>query len=175
MSIKQARLIAAVRDAQEAQGVTGKELAVAAGTSQGTISTALGGKAGMSEQKWRMVCERLGLDYDEVVADPEEPTAQEPAAQEHLPLILPVPVAARQTEQEPTEPVNASKPSEVSPEEAPEDDPADEDVRRRCEVLARYLAKNIKRDLEGGTDMSLEDIWTLLDTMRLLQNGGAYA
>ena len=44
MSTKQARLIAAVRDAQEAQGIMGKELAVAAGTSQGTISLALGGE-----------------------------------------------------------------------------------------------------------------------------------
>lgn len=71
VSTKQARLIAAIRDAQEAQGVTGAELSRRAGTSQSVISQALGGKANMNEERWRMCCEFLGLDYDEVVSDPD--------------------------------------------------------------------------------------------------------
>lgn len=172
MSSKQARLIAAVQDAREAQGITITELSRAAGTSQSMISLALGGKSGMSEQKWRMVCEKLNIDYDEVVADLEEPAAPEPVMPKHVPLILPVPVTAREVEPEPT--AEPEQLQEAAPEETSAAEPvADEATRHRCEVLGRYLAQNIKRDLEAGTTMSLDDIWTLLDTMRLLMQGGA--
>lgn len=68
-----ARLVAAVADAMHAKGMTQKQLALAAGTSQGALCGALSGKGTMSPTKWQMACEALGLDYEEIVADlPEE-------------------------------------------------------------------------------------------------------
>ena len=69
MSTKQARLIAAVRDAMEAQGVKGVDLARATGHSAGTISMAISGKGQIRDEKWRLICEHLHLDYDEIVSD----------------------------------------------------------------------------------------------------------
>lgn len=69
MSTKQARLIAAVRDAMEAQGVKGVDLARATGHSAGTISMAISGKGQIRDEKWRLICEHLHLDFDEIVAD----------------------------------------------------------------------------------------------------------
>lgn len=72
MSNKQARLIAAVKDAMEARGVKAAELARVCGCSASMISTAMSGKGQMRDERWRLCCEHLKLDYDEIVADMPE-------------------------------------------------------------------------------------------------------
>ena len=69
MSHKQARLITAVRDAMENKGIRIADLARACGCTSSLISTAMSGKGQMREERWRMCCEYLGLDYEEIVAD----------------------------------------------------------------------------------------------------------
>lgn len=71
VSTKQARLISAVADAMLAQNFSQGNLARASGVSQSMISAALCGKYNLKEEKWRLICETLALDYDQVIADPE--------------------------------------------------------------------------------------------------------
>lgn len=145
VSTKQARLIAAIRDAQEDQGVTGTELSRRAGTSQSVISQALGGKANMNEEKWRMCCEALGLDYDDIVAGLAPQTA------------TPDPEPAAEVQQ--TDPVRCG----VAALEEKTCDPLGDSP-----LVARYLTGKLREDITRGTEMSLEDLYTLLRAVRVL-------
>lgn len=64
---QQKNLAKALREAAETQGVLQKELAVAAGTSSGNLSYAMACKSRMSEEKWRLACEFVGVDFDSVI------------------------------------------------------------------------------------------------------------
>ena len=63
----QTRLVAILRDAMTAQGITQSELARHVGTSAGVISTAFSGKSQMREERWKMACEFCGVDYDKIM------------------------------------------------------------------------------------------------------------
>lgn len=82
MTEKHKRLACAVNDAMLAQGFNMKQVAVFAGCTASNISNALSGKYDMREERWRLVCENLGLDYDEIIKDPkpEEIPVQETAS-----------------------------------------------------------------------------------------------
>lgn len=67
MGNKQAALIAEVKSAMDDQGVTMTELARVSGSSLSGMSNALAGRSQMREERWRICCEHLGLDYDEIV------------------------------------------------------------------------------------------------------------
>lgn len=69
MSNKQARLICAVKDAMEAKGIKASELARACGCTPSMISMALSGKSPMRDERWRICCEILDIDYDEIIVD----------------------------------------------------------------------------------------------------------
>lgn len=71
MSDKQARLVAAITDAMEAQGISQNTLGRKSGVAQSMISAAILGKYDLKEEKWRLLCETLRLDYDEIVEGPE--------------------------------------------------------------------------------------------------------
>lgn len=71
VSTKQARLISAIADAMLAQNFSQNNLARTSGVSQSMISAAMCGKYDLKEEKWRMICETMALDYDQIVADPE--------------------------------------------------------------------------------------------------------
>lgn len=69
MSSKHARLVAAVVDAMEAQGFTQKQVATMGGCTQSMLSQAINQGVTMKDERWRLICEGLGLDYDDIVAD----------------------------------------------------------------------------------------------------------
>lgn len=71
MSTKQARLVAAITDAMEAKCISQNTLGRKSGVAQSMISAAILGKYDLKEEKWRMICEALELDYDDVIADAE--------------------------------------------------------------------------------------------------------
>lgn len=71
MTAKHARLASAVADAMLAQGFTTKQVATFAGCTSSAISSALSGKYDLREERWKLICENLGLDYDEIIKDPE--------------------------------------------------------------------------------------------------------
>lgn len=80
MSTKQARLVAAITDAMEAQMISQNTLGRKSGVAQSMISAAILGKYDLKEEKWRLICEALELDYDEIIADPEPSEPAEAAA-----------------------------------------------------------------------------------------------
>lgn len=153
---KQEKLIKAIKEAQEAGGYQQKQLAQMACTSPGTVCSALSGKGNMSDEKWRLLCEGLAIDFDAIVAEdkpkrftltetPEEtpPPAPDPDAQE---------CHAKEVQAEPIS---------IQPLRA--------DLAREADVVARYLAGKIREELSNGTDMPLDDVYTLLSWVKSLQ------
>lgn len=157
MNSKQARLVAAVSDAMNAQGFSQNGLSRAAGVTQSMISAALGGKYDLKEEKWRMICEVLAIDYDSIVADdPASPQEQEPTECE------------REVN---TEDLPAPEGRLRAATECRDDPMASSLVRldaHSCRVVAEYLASHLKDDVQKGTDMPLEDLYALLDITRTL-------
>lgn len=151
---KQGRLISAIADAMLTQNFSQNNLARASGVSQSMISAALCGKYGLKEEKWRMICETLALDYDQIIADPEPETEAE---------AEPVSPSDRQCGGEP-----APQPDEG--DDQTEDAALNEEERNLLAVTARYLAGHLKEDIRKGMDIGLEDLHTLLTVCKNMQN-----
>lgn len=79
MSNKHARLVSAVADAREAQGFTWKQVAMFAGVSQGTISAVVNQGYQLKDERWKMICEHMGLDYEEIVSEDKPIIAKDEA------------------------------------------------------------------------------------------------
>ncbi len=144
MNKKHARLAAAVNEAMQAQGFTMKKIATAAGMPLSSLNNALSGKYDMREERWRMVCENLGLCYEDVIADPVEEQARAEGTTEGDP----VPMRA----------------------ESIEEQTFSEDERRLLDVILRYLAGHLKEDIRKGMDIALEDLYLLLDACKRMQS-----
>lgn len=147
MDNRTARLVAAVGDAIAAQGITQRELATHAGTSASQISLAMGGKTQMSEQKWRMVCEKLGLDYDEIIADIETPAETEHRDEAPKAAIGVCEYAALNLER-----IRSER-------------------EQRANTLADYAERQIAADIRAGINMEPRDLWQLLEAIRELRGG----
>lgn len=145
MTAKHARLASAVADAMLAKDYSTKHLAAFAGCSPSVIGNALSGKYDMREERWRLVCENLGLDYDEIIKDPTP-------------------------EEIPVEETASSAENEGSPSAEPEEDlPHNEEERSTMAVAARYMAGHLKEDIRKGMDISLEDLYTLMTFCKKMQ------
>lgn len=182
MSNKQAHLIKAINEAQEAQGFTQKQLGMMAYISPGTISAAFAGKYNLKEEYWRSICEGLALDYDAIIAEAElEPTETQEAAEE-----IPVSEAETQEVSPVTEAIapaaevqhEAEKRCDTAAEEAPALQPV-HNVRmadflpaysNEAGIIARYLAAKLRVELDTGTNLSMEDLYTLLNHLKRLQD-----
>lgn len=79
---QQARLADAIRRAAENQGIKQIDIARACGTSSGNFSYAMACKSPMSEEKWRLACEHVGVDYDAILAEGVRLDAQDAAPEE---------------------------------------------------------------------------------------------
>ena len=149
MTKKHARLASAVADAMLAQGFTQKQVATAAGITQSALCQAISGKYDIKEERWKMICEHLALCYEDIIADPEPEVAKE------TPLEIrggtTVPVIAEEAE--------GMEALDFNPEE-----------KRLLDVVARYLAGHLKEDISKGMDISLEDLYTLLDVCKRMQD-----
>ena len=60
----QSKLVAVLRDAMNAQGITQSDIARHIGTSSGMVSQAFSCKGQMRDERWRMCCELCGVDFD---------------------------------------------------------------------------------------------------------------
>lgn len=143
MTAKHARLAAAVADAMAAQNFSQNNLSRVSGVGQSMISAALLGKYDLKEEKWRMICEALALDYDGIIADPE-------------PERIPV--------EDPSDPADDI----VEPAEE-EIDHMDDEEKHVLELAGRYMAAKLREDISRGTDMSLEDLFHLLSLCKKAQ------
>lgn len=79
---QQARLASKIRKAAENQGIKQIDIARACGTSSGNFSYAMACKSPMSEEKWRLACEHVGVDYDAILAEGVRLDAQDAAPEE---------------------------------------------------------------------------------------------
>lgn len=152
MTEKHKRLANAVNDAMLAQGFNMKQVAAFAGCTESNISNALSGKYDMREERWRLVCENLGLDYDQIVADPEP----------EVPPFLPDPV-------EETRGGGTAVPLSEDEPENEEDLLLNDAERKTLAVAARYMASHLKTDIRIGMDISLEDLYTLMTFCKKMQ------
>lgn len=156
MSSKQARLVAAISDAMAAQKFGQNNLARASGVAQSMISAALQGKYDLKEEKWRLLCEALALDYDEIISDPEtahaamEQATEEPSAADESPREA---AAAVQQQEAPC--CGNAVPCEP--------------VKIGGGIVAEYLESKLQEDLRAGTEMPLEALHVLLDHLRDLR------
>lgn len=133
---KHEKLCAAVQEAMAAQGFNQKQVAAFAGISSSMISTAFNQGIPLKEERWRMICEGLALDYDAIVDD--TPVQEDPAPME-----------------EPENTHGGGEETVTTPDEN--------------RVLASYLLGHLEEDIRHGTDMPLEELYTLLNTVHKLQ------
>lgn len=91
----------AIRTAAENQGIKQAELARVAGTSAGNVSYAMACKSNMSEEKWRLICEHVGVDFDEAMRFPPQEEAQKILSE---PIVDAAALAAEMAGGKPREP-----------------------------------------------------------------------
>ena len=160
MTAKHARLASAVADAMLAQGFTTKQVATFAGCTSSAISSALSGKYDLREERWKLICENLGLDYDEIIKDPE-------------PEEIPVEETASSAENEDSPSAETGGGTAVllseDMKEPEEDLPLNDEERSTLAVAARYMAGHLKEDIRKGMDISLEDLYTLMTFCKNMQ------
>ena len=159
MTAKHARLASAVADAMLAKDYSTKHVAAFAGCSPSVISNALSGKYDMREDRWRLVCENLGLDYDEIIKDPE-------------PEEIPVEETASSAENEGSHSAETGGKAVLLSEDKqePEEDlPLNDEERSTLAVAVRYMAGHLKEDIRKGMDISLEDLYTLMTFCKRMQ------
>lgn len=156
MTIKHTRLVEAVSAAMQAQGMSQNTLGRVSGVTQSMISAALLNKYELKEEKWRLICEALAIDYDDIVADL-------PAERERFTLREETP-AVKTEDRQAASVENCGGGTEVplSDAHATEDDEA----ARANRVLTSYLAEHLKEDVRKGMDIPLEDLYILLDTCK---------
>ena len=156
MSSKHARLVAAVVDDMEAQGFTQKQVATMGGCTQSMLSQAINQGVTMKDERWKLICEGLGLDYDEIVADL-------PAERERFTLRKETPAVKTENRQAaPVKNFGGATDVPLSDTHTTEDDEA----ARANRVLTSYLAGHLKEDVRKGMDIPLEDLYILLDTCK---------
>ena len=98
---QQRNLVDMIRKAAENQGIKQADLARAAGTSSGNVSYAMACKSTLSEEKWRLICEHVGVDFDAAM---NFPPAQEVQKLIQEPIEDAAALAAELAEPKPREP-----------------------------------------------------------------------
>lgn len=107
------------------------------------ISAALLGKYDLKEEKWRLICEALAIDYDIIVSGPE-PIHDTPAA----PMQEDIEEPAEDTEEAPG---------------------INDDEKHVMDIVARYLARKLAEDIRTGTDLGLDELYHLLSMCKKAQ------
>lgn len=178
MSNKQARLVYAVQKAMQAQGFSQNNLARVSGVPQSMISAAILGKYDLKEEKWRLLCEALALDYDQIVEGPEPeeiPVQEAPApVTEATEPATDEPAAEVQQEEEICCDTAATPSTSASTASFLEDASSAARLvmvleKAQANIVAEYMAAKLRDDLCKGTLMPLEDLYTLLSHVKQLQ------
>lgn len=162
MTSKQARLVAAVSDAKEAQGFTWKQVATMGGVSQGTISSVINSGVTMKDERWKLICEGLGLDYDEIIKPPEIP-ASSPAGE---------------SEEKETAEIRCTPPKQVGIDSEEEREKSVEKLMGITTIkadseslflLAMYAEGRLAHDIEAGMKVDPMKLWGILDALRIIK------
>lgn len=180
MSNKQARLVYAVQKAMQAQGFSQNNLARVSGVAQSMISAAILGKYDLKEEKWRLLCEALALDYDAIIEEPvPEEQFEAPAlvTEETEPITKEIEPVTEETDPVTKEPAaQVQQEAPICCENAAENSGGAEPARLvmvldkpQARIIAEYMAAKLRDDLCKGTLMPLEDLYTLLSHVKQLQ------
>lgn len=135
---KHEKLCTAVQEAMAAQNFTQKQVATFAGISSSMISTAFNQGIPLKEERWRMICEGLALDYDAIVDDTS---------------------ALDDTEAPAAAPSGGGEDTVNLKDETPELVAKDTENH----TVGRYLLKHLEEDVRHGTDMPLIELRDLLN------------
>ena len=154
MTSKQARLVAAVSDAMAAQNFSQNNLARTSGVGQSMISAALLGKYDLKEEKWRMICETLALDYDDIIADVELPPSSPCGESTSL---------EREAEQESAHEETRGVATVLLREQTKED-------RDNLFLLAMYAEARLSKDIEAGMKVDPMKLWGILDALKKIKD-----
>ena len=162
MSSKHTRLVAAVSDAMAAQNMSQNTIGRVSGVAQSMISAALLGKYDMKEEKWRLICEALAIDYDEIVADVPVETASSvsPQADCHLPQVGEGKDTAAPVK-------NCGGGTEVPLSEEPQNSKTDRD---NLFLLAMYAEGRLAKDIEAGMKVDPMKLWGILDALKKIKD-----
>lgn len=150
-----ARLVAAVTDAKEAQGFNWKQIATMGGVSQGTISSAINAGVHMKEERWRLICEGLGLDYDEIIAAPETAAPSLPEGESHC---EPAPEVKVNLEEEREKVLDKQKGLVTIKADS-----------ESLFLLAMYAEGRLANDIEAGMKVDPMKLWAILDALRIIK------
>ena len=150
----QAQLICVLKDAMNAQDISLKHLGRSVGIPAGTLNPAFANRSQMSEEKWKMCCEYLGVSFEKFMSayNGFDPTDGTPA-----PLLPSDPIPDASTEKEetpmmnaPTVPVKAEKTAAnliVKPDQS--------------HLLAMYIEATLPEAIRK-LDMSFADLHTMI-------------
>lgn len=154
-SNQHARLVAAVSDAKEAQGFNWKQIATMGGVQQSAISNAINNGVQIKEERWRMICEGLGLDYDEIIAEPETPT---PSLHEGESHCEPAPEAKINIGEEREKALDKLKGLVTIKADG-----------ESLFLLAMYAEGRLADDIEAGMKVDPMKLWAILDALRIIK------
>lgn len=160
MSSKHARLVAAVSDAKEAQGFTWKQIATMGGVTQGTISSVINQGVTMKDERWKLICEGLGLDYDEIVADMPEPGKPLPIADAGIPAKGEALEDAAKVKQNEGTCCDSAEENGLVNVQANRDS---------LFLLARYTEGRLAEDIEAGMKVDPMKLWGILDALKKIK------
>ena len=118
------------------------------------VSAALSQGVNMKEERWRMICEGLGLDYDEVVADmPEQETKDDTSdKREHS-----------HREEDP----GAAGVGEIM---QMVDLKKEKEDRDNLFLLAMYAEGRLAKDIEEGMKVDPMKLWGILDALKKIKD-----
>lgn len=109
----------------------------------------------MKEERWRMICEGLGLDYDEIIAEPETPTPSLPEGESPL-------------EPAPEVKINIGKEREKALDKLK----GIVNIKADGEslfLLAMYAEGRLANDIEAGMKVDPMKLWAILDALRSIK------
>lgn len=145
MNKQQDKLIKEVSRVMQEEGYSQSQLANFAGCSSSMVGMALSGKSNLKEERWRMICENIGLDYDSIVSE-EHP-----------------PVSAKETDAAAI--VQQSKDSccDTAAGACNVDTIVITDKERKlCGLLGGYLLAKLEADIRIGMEMPITEVYALL-------------
>ena len=146
MTRKHQLMKAAVMAAMAEQQISQNTLARKCGVGQSMISAAFLDKYELKEEKWRLICEALGLDYDAIVDGADEEPEQIPVE----------------------EPVSSVSPQAEEPEQT-EPAPVNQDMENLF-LLAMYAEGRLAQDIESGMKVDPMKLWGILDALKKIKD-----
>ena len=132
------------------------------------MSSAINQGYTLKDEKWRLICEGLGLDFEQIIAppEPEQVSNAAPAQERELPSY-PAPESVQQTA--PAEPA-PSAPVQLDPNVVPPGMTIVCAERESLFLLAMYTEGRLAVDIEQGMKVDPMKLWAILDALKAIKD-----